>query len=67
MTTTEGPGRQATGITQVLGQVVGAHIDRALLKGGLFDITTAQTIARCSCRGDDTEVARVFEMLRPAP
>jgi hypothetical protein len=36
------------------------------LKTGLFDITSARTIARCGYRGDYTEVANVFEMLRPA-
>ena len=41
------------------------HIDPAFLKGGLFDVTAARTIARCGYRGDYTEVAHVFEMLRP--
>jgi flavin reductase (DIM6/NTAB) family NADH-FMN oxidoreductase RutF len=59
-------GGERTGSTLILGQAVGVHIDRAFLKDGLFDITTAHTIARCGNRGDYTEVTRVFEMLRPA-
>jgi flavin reductase (DIM6/NTAB) family NADH-FMN oxidoreductase RutF len=54
-----------TGSTLILGQVVGVHIDRAFLKGGLFDVAAAGTIARCGYRGDYTEVTAVFEMLRP--
>ncbi len=56
---------QLTACTLILGQVVGVHIDRAVLKDGRFDITAARTIARCGYRGDYTEVASLFEMLRP--
>jgi flavin reductase (DIM6/NTAB) family NADH-FMN oxidoreductase RutF len=59
-------GGAPTGSTLLLGQVVGVHIDRAFLKGGLFDIVGARTIARCGYRGDYTEVTGLFEMLRPA-
>jgi flavin reductase (DIM6/NTAB) family NADH-FMN oxidoreductase RutF len=52
--------------TLILGQVVGIHIDPAFLKDGLFDVAAARTVARCGYRGDYTEVAHVFEMLRPA-
>jgi flavin reductase (DIM6/NTAB) family NADH-FMN oxidoreductase RutF len=41
-----------TGSTLLLGQVVGVHINRAFLRGGLFDIAAAGTIARCGYRGD---------------
>ena len=58
---------EATGNTLILEQVVGVHIDRAFLKGGLFDLAAAGTIARCGYRGDYAEVTSVFEMLRPAP
>jgi flavin reductase (DIM6/NTAB) family NADH-FMN oxidoreductase RutF len=54
-----------TGSTLILGQVVGVHIDTEHLKDGLFDIASAGTIARCGYRGDYTQVAAVFEMLRP--
>jgi flavin reductase (DIM6/NTAB) family NADH-FMN oxidoreductase RutF len=54
-----------TANTLLLGQVVGVHIDPAFLRDGLFDITAARTVARCGYRGDYTEVAEVFEMLRP--
>lgn len=54
-----------TNIHLVLGQVVGVHLDPACLKGGLFDITAARTIARCGYRGDYAEVERLFEMTRP--
>jgi flavin reductase (DIM6/NTAB) family NADH-FMN oxidoreductase RutF len=56
---------QPTASTLILGQVVGVHIDPALLKDGLFDIAAAGTIARCGYRGDYTEVNNLFEMLRP--
>jgi len=55
-----------TGNTLLFGQVVGIHIDKALLKDGLFDMAAARTIARCGYRGDYTEVTQIFEMLRPA-
>jgi flavin reductase (DIM6/NTAB) family NADH-FMN oxidoreductase RutF len=54
-----------TSCTLIFGQVVGVHIDRAVLKDGQFDMTAAGTIARCGYRGDYTEVTSLFEMLRP--
>jgi flavin reductase (DIM6/NTAB) family NADH-FMN oxidoreductase RutF len=51
--------------TLVLGQVVGVHLAAAFLKGGLFDLVAAGTIARCGYRGDYTQVTALFEMLRP--
>lgn len=48
-----------------LGQVVGVHIDRAYLKGGMFDTAAARPIARCGYRGDYAEVDHLFEMVRP--
>jgi flavin reductase (DIM6/NTAB) family NADH-FMN oxidoreductase RutF len=49
----------------VMGEVVGVHIDETLLVNGVFDIVAARTIARCGYRGDYTEVASLFEMIRP--
>ncbi len=57
---------ELTGSTLILGQAVGVHLDPAFLKGGLFDIAAAGTVARCGYRGDYAEVTRVFEMIRPA-
>lgn len=54
-----------TGNTLILGQVVGVHIDKAFLKDGIFDTAAARTIARCGYQGDYTEVASLFQMLRP--
>jgi hypothetical protein len=54
-----------TASTLVLGQGVGVHIAAAFLKGGLFDLVAAGTIARCGYRGDSTQVTALFEMLRP--
>jgi flavin reductase (DIM6/NTAB) family NADH-FMN oxidoreductase RutF len=54
-----------TSCTLVLGQVVGVHIEAAFLKGGLFDLVAAGTIARCGYRGDYAQVTSLFEMLRP--
>jgi flavin reductase (DIM6/NTAB) family NADH-FMN oxidoreductase RutF len=56
---------ELTPSTLVLGQVVGVHIDPAFLKGGLFDLVAAGTIARCGYRGDYAQVTALFEMLRP--
>jgi hypothetical protein len=55
-----------TASTLVLGQVVGGHIDPGFLKGGLFDLVAAGTIARSGYRGDYTQVSALFEMLRRA-
>jgi flavin reductase (DIM6/NTAB) family NADH-FMN oxidoreductase RutF len=49
----------------VLGQVVGVHLDPSCLKDGLFDITSARTIARCGYSGDYAEVVSLFELTRP--
>lgn len=49
----------------VIGQVVRVHIKRDHLIDGLFDITSAGTIARCGYRGDYVEATSTFEMLRP--
>jgi flavin reductase (DIM6/NTAB) family NADH-FMN oxidoreductase RutF len=51
--------------TLVLGQVVGVHIASAFLRGGLFDLVAAGTVARCGYRGDYTQVTSLFEMPRP--
>jgi flavin reductase (DIM6/NTAB) family NADH-FMN oxidoreductase RutF len=49
----------------VLGQVVRVHIDRRVLRDGLYDITATKPIARCGYRGDFAVVTETFEMLRP--
>lgn len=56
---------QPTNNYLVLGQVVRVHIDKRMLRDGLFDITMAQPIARCGYRGDFVAVTETFEMLRP--
>jgi hypothetical protein len=43
------------------------HIDKVYLKGGLFDLVAAGTLARCGCRGDNADATSVIEMLRSAP
>jgi hypothetical protein len=43
------------------------HIDKAYLKGGLFDLTAAGMIARYGYGGDCAEVTSVFKMLRTTP
>lgn len=55
---------QPTGAVVVFGQVVGVHIDEAVLKDGLFDTVAAQVIARCGYR-DYTQVTEMFEVARP--
>jgi flavin reductase (DIM6/NTAB) family NADH-FMN oxidoreductase RutF len=49
----------------VMGQVVGVHLDPACLKDGLFDLTLAQTIARCGYLADYAQVEHLFQMTRP--
>jgi len=47
-----------------IAEVVGIHIDESVLVDGLFDMTAAQTIARCGY-WDYTEVTEVYSMPRP--
>jgi len=53
-----------TGRFMVIGQVVGVHIDDALISNGLFDTVAAQPVARCGYR-DYAAVQSVFELRRP--
>ena len=48
----------------VLGEVVGVHIDEAVMTDGLFDIVKAGTVARLGYM-DYTAVTEVFSMRRP--
>ena len=51
----------------VLGEVVGVHIDPALIKDGIYDTAAAQPIQRCGGPADYAELAaeRMFQMWRP--
>jgi len=51
----------------VLGEVVAVHIDRALLKDGVYDTAAAAPILRAGRMGDYSEVRpeSMFEMPRP--
>ena len=51
----------------VLGEVVAVHIDRALLKDGVYDTTAAAPILRAGKMGDYAEIRpeAMFEMPRP--
>ncbi len=51
----------------VLGEVVGVHIDRALLKEGIYDTAAAHPILRAGRGGDYAEITpdMMFEMARP--
>ncbi|MBN3756208.1 flavin reductase family protein [Paraburkholderia sp. Tr-20389] len=49
----------------VLGQVVGVHIQKAYLKGGLFDTRAAQPIMRAGYLGDYAQIGEMFQMFRP--
>lgn len=53
----------------VLGEVVAVHIDRALLRDGVYDTTLARPIARGGGRGDYFEIGPEtrFELPRPRP
>jgi flavin reductase (DIM6/NTAB) family NADH-FMN oxidoreductase RutF len=48
----------------VMGQVVGIHIDDALIRDGRFDTAAARPIARCGYN-DYAEVDELFELVRP--
>ena len=49
----------------VIGEVVGIHIDDALITGGMVDVTKARPIARLGYM-DYSVVSEVFEIMRPA-
>ena len=51
----------------VLGEVVGVHIDTALLKDGVYDTAAAHPIQRCGGAGDYAELVaeHMFQMRRP--
>jgi flavin reductase (DIM6/NTAB) family NADH-FMN oxidoreductase RutF len=49
----------------VVGQVVGVHLDEAMIADGRVDTAALRPIARCGYLGDYTVVDRLFEMLRP--
>lgn len=53
-----------TGGWLVIGQVVGVHIDEAVLRNGQFDAVAARTIARCGYR-DYAELTEMFAAPRP--
>ena len=61
----QGVGGQLLDTWLVLGEVVGVHIDDRFLVDGIFDTLAAHPIARMGYRGDYTEVANKFEMIRP--
>jgi flavin reductase (DIM6/NTAB) family NADH-FMN oxidoreductase RutF len=49
----------------IFGEVVGIHIDDAVIEDGMIDITAMRTIARCGYH-DYTAVDAVFSMTRPS-
>ena len=55
---------KSAGVYVVIGEVVGVHIDEAMLKDGLFDITRSQSVARLGYF-DYTAVTEVFSARRP--
>lgn len=59
-----GLGGRPAGIIVVTGEVVGVHIDEAVMSAGRFDIVKAGNLARLGYR-DYTAVEAVFEMVRP--
>lgn len=51
-------------VTMVLGQVVGIHIDEAIIRDGRLDMSLARPVGRMGYM-DYTEASDVFEMIRP--
>jgi flavin reductase (DIM6/NTAB) family NADH-FMN oxidoreductase RutF len=64
------PLRPASGLpcqtTLVVGEVVGIHIDAAILRDGRIDTTRLQPLARLGYM-DYAAIDTTFEMLRPVP
>ncbi|MCR4268870.1 flavin reductase family protein [Nitratireductor sp. ZSWI3] len=59
-----GLGGKPAGVIVVTGEVVGVHIDEAVLRNGRFDAVAAGNLARLGYR-DYAAVTEVFEMIRP--
>jgi flavin reductase (DIM6/NTAB) family NADH-FMN oxidoreductase RutF len=55
---------KSAGVTVVTGEVVGVHIDEAVLSDGLFDIVKAGNVARLGYM-DYSAVTETFSMRRP--
>jgi flavin reductase (DIM6/NTAB) family NADH-FMN oxidoreductase RutF len=55
----------STGHHLVIGQVVGVHLDEALIADGRVDTAAIRPIARCGYQGEYAVVERLFEMRRP--
>lgn len=55
---------EAAGVSVVVGQVIGVHIDDDYLTNGLFDTAKAQNLARLGYH-DYAAVQEVFQMRRP--
>ena len=53
-----------TGAIMVIGQVVGVHIDDAMLRDGRFDVNLAQPVSRLGYM-DFGQTSDLHEMLRP--
>jgi len=51
-------------VTMVLGQVVGIHIDEAIIRDGRLDMSLARPVGRMGYM-DYAEASDVFEMIRP--
>ncbi len=49
----------------VIGQVVGVHLDEAVLADGIVDTARVRPVARCGGPADYTVVERIFRMFRP--
>ena len=52
------------GVTMVIGQVVGIHIDEAIIRDGRLDMSIAKPVGRMGYM-DYAEASDVFEMIRP--
>jgi flavin reductase (DIM6/NTAB) family NADH-FMN oxidoreductase RutF len=48
-----------------IGQVVGVHIAKSFLKGGIFDLVAAHPIMRAGYSHDYVEIGNHFKMARP--
>ena len=64
----EGAGGQKTQSTVIFGEVIAIHIEKSLIKDGVYQTAEAHPILRAGRLGDYAEIRpdAMFEMMRPA-
>ena len=67
MTSLQGANGEKAQAWLTLGEVVAVHIDKAMIKDGVYQTALGQPIMRAGRRGDYFEIKpeNMFEMVRP--